>query len=1097
MTSKSKLVALGSVLFVGLLAFQNCSPGFEINADILASEQAAAAQPELDLSQNAALTNATDVSLGFAVGGVSSTMILKTTCQLNDLEVKECAAKSITYSALADGDYVFKVTVETPRGKTANGSFLFRKDSTKPVVTMSSTPSLITNQINTSFVFTASDNLSGVDKIQCALDALTFTDCSSPAALTALATGAHTFKIQVTDKAGNKADLSTYAWTIDLTVPTVLISANPLPVTNLATASFTFAGTGIVSYECDLDAAGFASCASPKSYAALASGNHAFRVRGTNAAGTVSSPATFAWVVDTVPPTVPNITANVNATTVSTSATLSFSATDAGSGVASYQCSSDGGNFSACTSPLTRTGLAAGPHSLQVKATDNAGNISAVGQFSWVIDLTPPVIAFTQTPQKIQGVGVSVFNFSLSDAQGVASAKCYWTSSTETSAMTDCLGGSTTLNLPAGGYVFYVQATDTLGNASVLSYAWDIDDGTGTIAKFKSLKGRWVHYCGITMNDTVKCWGNGAYNDFVNDSAVAVDQPGIANVLSLSVGGWQSCALLAGGRFNCWGNPSYGLSGDHGLTGVMQIAAGWFHNCALMSGGGIKCWGNNSSGEVGNGTTVNSTEPVDVLGITGAKAVSAGLYSSCAITAQNTVKCWGGGNGSTPVDIPGLSNIRFVEAGGQQACSIDTADNAKCWFPNQAPAAIAGLPKVKSIAIDNYSACAVGVDGLSYCWGQNDNGSLTSKDPRATFVRVMGLTNVREVAVAIESTCFLTGENTVKCAGRNDTGEVGYSVTSIATTPVDFKGLTNVKTISGYGSYCALSNTGSVKCWGSGNLGNGTDDASLVPVDATGLNGVKAISVGNGYTCVVTAQDTVKCWGGSGASRANVKVPTDVTGLAGIKTVQVGWMNACALTFTGVVKCWGYDPFYGALGKGETTQLDTPTDVLSGVSELAGTSLNRCATMSSGTVQCWGYYFANLPAEIPTLTGFKSIAGGEQNYCGLDPSNAIQCWTAANTSAPSGLAGFSRVTAGYSHHCAMNASGAVKCWGDNGVGQLGYNFTAPAPPNTAVPMTTFKPVASVLPGTNVSYLIYNDGTVGLVGEKAAVFWGLTAVLKAP
>jgi alpha-tubulin suppressor-like RCC1 family protein len=1091
------LVSTAFTLFIAMMAFQNCAPGFQVDAEVLASEQAAAATPELDLSANAELTNATDVTLSFAVGGVSSNMVLKTTCQLNDLELKECPAKSITYSGLADGDYVFKVSVETPRGKTASESFLFRKDSTKPVLTMSSTPSVLTNQVNTSFVFTATDNLSGVSKVQCTLDALTASDCASPASLTALAAGAHTFKVQVTDKAGNKADLYSYAWTIDLTVPTVLISANPLPVTNQTSASLTFAGTGIVSYECDLDAAGFTSCASPKTYAGLASGNHTFRVRGTNAAGTVSSPASYSWMIDNAPPATPVITANVNTTTVLTSATFNFSSTDAGSGVASYQCSSDASAFANCSSPITRNGLTAGSHSLQVKATDNAGNVSAVGSFTWVIDLSPPVIAFTQTPQKLQGIGVSAFRFSLTDAQGVASARCYWTTSTETSTPIDCLGGTANFNLPVGGYVFYVQATDALGNSSMLSYAWDIDDGMGTIAKFKTIKGRWVHFCGVTMNDTVKCWGNGAYNDFINDSAVPVDQPGIANVLSLSVGGWQSCVMLAGGHFNCWGNSSYGLSGDHGLTGALQISAGEFHNCVLLAGGVVKCWGNNSSGQVGNGTTVDQLEPVDVQGLAGAKFVSAGNYGSCAITAQDTVKCWGAGFGNLPVAIAGLSNIKFVDAGGGESCAIDNQNNLKCWSAGLAPHAIVGLPQVKSIAVDNYSACAVGINGLSYCWGSNQYGGLSSKDPKATFAQVMGLTNVKEAAVGVETSCFLTEENTVKCTGGNDTGEIGYSVTSIAPTPVDFKGLSDVKMISGFGPYCALTNAGTVKCWGRGNLGNGTDDPSLVPVDVAGLSGIKSISVGDGYTCVITAQDTVKCWGRSGDTRAIVKVPTDVAGLTGVKSIQVGWQHACALAFNGVVKCWGSDPFNGALGNGATTQLDVPTEILSDVSTLAGTAYNYCAIVTGGAIKCWGYNFTTTPQAVPAFAGIKSISGGQQSFCGVDANGSIQCWNNAVLMAPQGLTGFSTVAAGYLHNCAMNAAGDVRCWGDNSVGELGYNYTAPAPYNTAVPMTTLKSVAAVFPGSNVTYLKYVDGTIGLVGPKSTEFWGLTAVIKDP
>jgi alpha-tubulin suppressor-like RCC1 family protein len=151
------------------------------------------------------------------------------------------------------------------------------------------------------------------------------------------------------------------------------------------------------------------------------------------------------------------------------------------------------------------------------------------------------------------------------------------------------------------------------------------------------------------------------------------------DVIAIAVGGWHSCALAAGGGVKCWGNNFWGQLGDSTNTdisipvdaiglasAVTAIALGGEHTCAITASGGLQCWGSNGDGQLGNGTNTDSTTPVNVSGlVNGVTAIALGSFHTCAVTVSSGVKCWGDNefaqlgdgttiNRSTPVDVIGL-----------------------------------------------------------------------------------------------------------------------------------------------------------------------------------------------------------------------------------------------------------------------------------------------------------------------------------------------------------------------------------------------------------------------------------------------------------
>jgi len=169
-----------------------------------------------------------------------------------------------------------------------------------------------------------------------------------------------------------------------------------------------------------------------------------------------------------------------------------------------------------------------------------------------------------------------------------------------------------------------------LGNGSVHFQGVPVDV-IGLSSGVISVAAGYAHSCAVTSAGAVKCWGANYYRQLGNDSmefsTVPVDVVGLSDVVSISTGGRYTCAVTAVGATKCWGSLYWGPVGEPSTTStssvpmavdglssnVSLVSVGDSHACALTSVGRVKCWGTNSFGELGNGTTIGSSVPVDVL----------------------------------------------------------------------------------------------------------------------------------------------------------------------------------------------------------------------------------------------------------------------------------------------------------------------------------------------------------------------------------------------------------------------------------------------------------------------------------------------------
>jgi CSLREA domain-containing protein len=433
------------------------------NADASAADYAWTVDttpPETTITLSpSALTNSADASFEFTSNEEGTTFA----CSLDEAPFTNCDSPA-SYMTLEDGEHTFAVRATDAAANTdaSTASFAWTVDTTPPETTIAVAPPALTNAADASFELASSEPGSS---FACSLDGAELGSCGSAALYAELADGEHTFAVRATDAAGNTdASAAIFSWTIDTVAPDTTITSAPATLTNDSSPELAFESTEEgSSLACSLDAAEYVACTSAVLYAELADGEHTFAVRATDAAGNADpSAASVTWSIDTIAPET-SITGSPLELTNSSGASFSFASTELGS---SFACSLDEGAPTSCTSPTILAGLADGPHSFSVRATDATGNVDAsAASYAWTIDTVAPETAIDSGPEDPGNDSTPTFTFSASES---ATFRC----SLDEEPLVACTSPVTSSVLAEGEHTFFVEATDAAGNVEAEAAAF-------------------------------------------------------------------------------------------------------------------------------------------------------------------------------------------------------------------------------------------------------------------------------------------------------------------------------------------------------------------------------------------------------------------------------------------------------------------------------------------------------------------------------------------------------------------------------------------------------------------------------------------------
>ncbi|WP_338849023.1 Ig-like domain-containing protein [Massilia sp. W12] len=506
-----------------------------------------------------------------------------------------------------------------------------------------------------------------------------------------LSDGSHSLTVKQTDLAGNVSSASS-ALTLDIDTSTPGTPGTPAldagsdsgtlsdGITNISAP--TLVGTGAVGdtitlYDTDgstvlgtavVDGSGNWSVTS----SSLADGVHTVTVKQTNAAGTASSASkSFALTIDSSAPSAPSapsmsagtdsgvsssdaITKNTTPTFTGTgeaNATVTLYDTD-GSTVLGTTTADGSGKWSISSSKMSE-----GSHTLTVKQSDAAGNVSKAGSSLAVeIDTTAPTAPATPELSLASDSGTGgdfLTNVNTPVITGTSEAnatvKLYDTDGSTLLGTTTADGSGkwsiTSSTLSDGSHSLTVKQTDTAGNVSSASSALTLDIDTSIP--------------GITGTPALDAGSDSgtASDNITNITTPVITGTGVAgNIVSLydTDGSTLLGSAVVDGKGN-WSITTSGLAdGAHTLTSKQSNPAGTV-----------------STASKGLSLTIDSSTPSAPSAPSMTAGTDTGLSSSDALTKNNTPSFTGTGEANATVTL--------YDTDGSTVLGTTTADGSGNW----------------------------------------------------------------------------------------------------------------------------------------------------------------------------------------------------------------------------------------------------------------------------------------------------------------------------------------------------------------------------------------------------------------------------------
>jgi len=316
-------------------------------------------------------------------------------------------------------------------------------------------------------------------------------------------------------------------------------------------------------------------------------------------------------------------------------------------------------------------------------------------------------------------------------------------------------------------------------------------------------------------------WQQAATGD---QNSIAVKTDG-----SLWTAGYPDFGVL-GNNTGGGGSPYVSLFSQVGaLTNWLQVSTSYVNAGAVKTNGTLWLWGrNDTGGQVGDGTIINRSSPVQIGAGTNWSHLAVGNTCAVAIKTDGTLWGWGssanGRNGLngvlafSPVQIGALTTWSKVSHFHTFGFAIKTDGTLWAWGANNngelgigdrtttsSPVQIGVDTDWADVAAGYFNGAGIKTDGTLWVWGYNFGGRLGLNDTasRSSPVQVGALTSWSKVSVGRDGSCAIKNDGTIWAWGYNTYGTNGQNNTTNYSSPVQIGTNTNWSDVN-FGNYSVL-----------------------------------------------------------------------------------------------------------------------------------------------------------------------------------------------------------------------------------------------------------------------------------------------------